>query len=33
MYIFGGQDDENNKLQDFWEFDIEQEIWTEIEVP
>ena len=22
LYIFGGQDDENNKLGDLWEFDL-----------
>ena len=24
-YIFGGQDDENNKLNDFWELNLETE--------
>ena len=33
MYIFGGQDDENNKLNDLWEFDIETETFTQIELP
>lgn len=33
MYIFGGQDDENNKLSDLWEFDIESEVFTQIELP
>jgi len=33
MYIFGGQDDENNKLCDLWEFDIESEVFTQIELP
>lgn len=33
MYIFGGQDDENNKLNDIWEFDIEQEVFSQIELP
>jgi len=32
MYIFGGQDDENNKLCDVWEFDIESEVFTLIEL-
>jgi len=30
MYIFGGQDDENNKLCDLWEFDINQRTWRQI---
>jgi hypothetical protein len=33
MYIFGGQDDENNKLHDLWEFDIASEVFTQIELP
>ena len=31
-YIFGGQDDENNKLNDLWEFDMETEIFSKIEL-
>lgn len=27
-YIFGGQDDENNKLNDLWEFDLDTEIFS-----
>ena len=30
MYVFGGKDFENNKLNDFWVFDIITGIWTEI---
>ena len=33
MYIFGGQDDENNKLCDLWEFDIDTETYNPIELP
>lgn len=33
MYIFGGQDDDNNKLNDLWEFDLASETYREIEVP
>ena len=29
IYVFGGQDDDNNKLGDMWQFDIAQEQWTE----
>lgn len=31
MYVFGGQDDENNKLNDLWEFDSATNSWKEIE--
>jgi hypothetical protein len=31
-YIFGGQDDENNKLNDLWEFDLDTEIFSQIEL-
>jgi hypothetical protein len=30
MYIFGGKDDENNKLSDIWKFDFKKNCWTEI---
>ena len=30
MYVFGGQDDDNNKLNDLWELDIASERWTQI---
>lgn len=36
MYIFGGKDDENNKLQDTWKFNFHTKTWEEIrqsEVP
>lgn len=28
VYIFGGQDDENNKLNDLWSLDLTTEIYT-----
>jgi len=28
MYIFGGKDIDNEKLKDFWKFDIEAKTWT-----
>lgn len=31
-YIFGGQDDDNNKLNDLWELDLATEAWTEVEL-
>ena len=31
MYIFGGKDDENFKLDDFWRFDMTSKTWTLIE--
>ena len=30
LYVFGGQDDENNKLGDLWEFDTQTSAWREI---
>jgi hypothetical protein len=33
MYIFGGQDDENNKLKDLWEFDIMSETFRQVDLP
>lgn len=32
-YIFGGQDDDNNKLNDLWELDLATGIYKEIKVP
>ena len=32
VYIFGGQDDENNKLGDLWELDLETDNYTQIEL-
>ena len=31
MYIFGGKDDDNMKLNDFWKLDLVQRKWTCIE--
>ena len=30
MYIFGGQDDDNNKLDDLWEFDLASCNWRKL---
>jgi hypothetical protein len=30
MYIFGGQDDDNQKLDDLWAFNLEQREWSPI---
>ena len=30
LYVFGGQDDENNKLGDLWEFDTQTSTWRQI---
>ena len=31
LYIFGGQDDENNKLGDFWKFSSASKQWEQIQ--
>ena len=31
LYVFGGQDPENNKLNDIWEFNFNTSQWLEIE--
>jgi len=33
LYIFGGQDDETNKLCDLWEFDCATEVFKQIDLP
>lgn len=30
LHIFGGQDDDNNKLNDFWELDLASGTYKEI---
>ena len=30
MYVFGGQDDDNNKLCDLWELDLTTEKWCQV---
>lgn len=30
MYVFGGKDDENNKLNDTWKFHINSSTWEEV---
>lgn len=32
-YIFGGSDDDNNKLNDLWELDMATEQYKQIEIP
>ena len=32
MYIFGGVDDEINRLNDLWEFDLKKKTWKELKV-
>jgi N-acetylneuraminic acid mutarotase len=32
MYIFGGKDDENKKLNDFWRLDLQTFAWTEVKL-
>ena len=32
LYVFGGQDDDNNKLDDLWEFDTQQGTWRQIQI-
>ena len=31
-YIYGGQDDDNNKLNDVWELDLASGNWTQLEL-
>ena len=33
LYIFGGHDEENNRLDDLWELDLTSEVWTKLEIP
>lgn len=30
MYIFGGKDEDNNKLNDLWKLDLNTYVWSEI---
>lgn len=30
VFVFGGQDDENNKLGDLWEFNVTTKAWVQI---
>lgn len=30
MYIFGGKDDDNNKLNDLWKLDLNTYQWNEV---
>ena len=31
MYIFGGKDEDNEKLKDFWSFDFETSTWEQLQ--
>lgn len=33
MYIFGGRNNDNKKLNDLWKYDILKQTWTEIKMP
>ena len=30
LYVFGGKDDDNNKLEDLWKFDLSSRTWTQL---
>jgi len=30
LYVFGGQDDDNNKLGDLWAYDFTSSVWSEV---
>ena len=32
LYCFGGQDDDNGKLNDLWEYDCAQNCWNQIQI-
>jgi N-acetylneuraminic acid mutarotase len=32
MFIFGGKDEDNNKLSDLWEFNLNTYQWSEVQV-
>ena len=32
MYVFGGKDDDNLKLNDLWQFDFQTKSWTQMQV-
>lgn len=33
MYVFGGADEDNNKLNDLWQFGLDSRQWTRIDAP
>ena len=33
MFVYGGKDDEGNKLNDLWGFDLEKLVWTQLQEP
>ena len=30
LYVFGGKDDSNKKLNDLWRFNLANKVWTEL---
>lgn len=30
IYVFGGQDDDSNKLSDMWEYNMKTSVWTQM---
>ncbi len=32
MWIFGGKDDDNRKLNDLWRFDLATNVWQQIKI-
>lgn len=33
MYVFGGKDEDNNKLNDLWSLDLSNNLWKQIQCP
>ena len=33
MYVFGGKDEDNQKLKDFWQYDFNNQTWKELNQP
>jgi len=31
MYVIGGEDEDHNKLNDFWAFDLEAKSWKRLD--
>lgn len=32
LFVYGGQDDENNKLGDMWDYNVATKTWTEVKL-
>ena len=32
LWVFGGEDEENNKLNDLWRFDLAGSSWSEVQI-